>query len=169
MNASRIYQAGFTMLELIIVMVILSLVVGVAVPKYSNSLGIKRVEGAAYRLVFDIEAVRRQARIAAQTTSVTFETSGNLYTLDGVPDPDRPSISNKVVPLNDSLLQVTLQQVNLTGGGNAISFNGFGFPDRGGTITLSSGSARMHVLVDATTGMASVQPVPSQVVTEIEP
>ena len=154
--ASNRVRRGFTLMELTIVMVTMGIIAGVALPRFANSLGNRQVDVAARRLGFDINAARLQARLTAQSTSVTFNAGANTYTLTGVPDPDHRSVANTVVSLNNGVLAATLGTINLTGGGTSISFNGFGIPSKGGTITLTRGSANKQVVVDGTTGLATV-------------
>ncbi len=157
MHTSRHSKNGFTLLELTIVILLMGIMAGVAMPRFADSLSNRRVDVAARRLVFDIQATRQQSRITAQATSVAFSIGTNSYTLTGVPDPNRSALPNSVVSLNEGLLRATLGTVNLAGGGTTISFNGFGYPDRGGTITLTSGGATKQVVVDVATGLATVQ------------
>lgn len=149
-------RQAFTLIEITVVLLTLGVIACAALPRFSYSISIARADSAARRLANDINAARGMARLTSQSVSVVFDTGTNTYTLNGVPNPDRPSIASTIVSLTDSLMSATLASVNLTGGGSSIAFNGFGFPSKGGTITITSGGASKQVLVDAATGMATV-------------
>ncbi len=157
-NKYRPFRAGWSLLELIVVIALMGFLGSVGTMKFADSLNYHRVNAAALRLATDINAIQRQARVTAQTTSVQLGTPSNSYTLVGVQNPDRPALNNPVVSLQDGVLKATFGTISLTGGGTTITFNGYGIPNKGGTITLQSGSATKQVSVSSTSGMAEVVP-----------
>ena len=157
-NEIRPFRAGWSLLELIIVIVLMGILGSVGTMKFVDSLSYHRVNAAALRLSTDINAMQRQARVTAQTTSVQLGMPSNSYTLIGVQNPDRPALANPVVSLQDGVLKATFGTISLTGGGTTITFNGYGIPNKGGTITLQSGSATKQVSVSGTSGIAEILP-----------
>jgi len=95
MNPSRLpmrsregkWLAGFSLLELIIVMLILGIVSAIAIPKYSASLDRYRAQVVLQRLAQDIELCRRHARFTAQTVSMTISFGNSFYRISPLDSP----------------------------------------------------------------------------------
>jgi prepilin-type N-terminal cleavage/methylation domain-containing protein len=149
-------NSGFTMVELIVVVVILTLVIGIGVPTYHLTIKpTAHLNGAARQLHSDIHLARLQAVSGNVRCGVAF--SGGLsyilfrddnpansqfeYTDDGDDTNDEEMI--KTVNLADAFLGVQLDTSE--GGGDGISFvnNSFamtprGVPTIGGTVYLKN-------------------------------
>lgn len=148
------FLRGFSLIELIVIMIILSLMASVAVPRVANTLARRRVEFAAARIVSDLRLAQREARVASQGRTVSFDTSTNAYTLLAVADLDHPT--EYVVRLADPPYEVKLVSANL-GDDAQIKFDGYGVPDTGGTVVISARTNRITITVDAASGRASTQ------------
>ena len=73
-------RSAFTILELVVVLMILSILGAAAIPSFFRSLEQQRLETAARRLKQDLELVRQTARNKSKTESLTF-TGATTYTL----------------------------------------------------------------------------------------
>jgi prepilin-type N-terminal cleavage/methylation domain-containing protein len=82
--------AGFSLLELIIVMLILGIVSAIAIPKYSASLDRYRTQVALQRFAQDIELCRRHARFTSQNVTLTVSYAKNSYSLSPLDSPLQP-------------------------------------------------------------------------------
>jgi prepilin-type N-terminal cleavage/methylation domain-containing protein len=147
--------AGFSLVELVLVMAVLGVLAGIAVPRYSQFLARQRVDAAANRIVTDLSLAQRQARFLSKSLTVKFNLAGSRYTLVGVADPDRPA-NTYSVSLADEPYSATLQSADL-GGDADVTFNGFGVPDTGGTLLVRVGQYQRTIELDGTKGLAKVQ------------
>lgn len=120
----------------------------------ANSQSRFRADVAARGIVSAIETVRLNARTTSATCRIQFNVAGNSYTLVGVANPNQ-SGQAYVVSLNGNVYQATLVNANL-GGDSELIFSGYGVPDSGGTIQISSGAQTRSISVDATTGKATI-------------
>jgi general secretion pathway protein H len=139
-EAEHQYTAGFTLLELIIVLTILGLVIGMAVPFLSRREASVALAGAT----IEIRAALRAARAAAIAEDRAVVFSGDAesgYRIDG--RHYRPAVAAAAV----SRLRVE------TTGGSQISF----FPSggsSGGRVVVRGPTARSEIEIDAITGHA---------------
>lgn len=142
------FLRGFTLLELVVVMLVITLLSSLALPLFANSGARHRVEAASNRLVTDFNLARRHARVTSSDVSVTFEPTGSSYTLSGLADLEHPDSAYRVV-LADEPYGVTIATVNF-GGDQTVIFNGHGIPDTGGSVQVRSAgfTARVTLLPD---------------------
>ena len=153
-TATSAAARGFTLVELIIVIAVLSIVSALAIPRFAAGAMRRRIDAAAQRVVQDLKLARQYARQTSTAQSVTFETSSDSYRFDGMADPDHPD-SRYTVRLGEQPYEVDLYQVSL-GGDDVFEFDGFGNPDSDGTITLQVGDLARTITIDRVTGVISV-------------
>jgi prepilin-type N-terminal cleavage/methylation domain-containing protein len=146
---------GFSLLELVMVVAIVGIVSAIAVPRYSAAACNYRAEVAARRVAKDIGLAQSRARTLSASQTITFNTSTGQYSIAGMTNPDRPA-SAYTVKLGDPPYQALLVSVTI-GAGTSLTFNGYGVPSSGGTIVLQAGAAQRTVVIDPTTGAATVQ------------
>jgi len=154
-RARRDPRHGFSLVELVIVVLVMGILAGVAVPTFVDSLLFHRVESAARRVKADLELVRNTARLTSTSQMITF--SGKTYTASpAVKDLDRMSNTYSV-----DLAQTPYDIVTVTptfGGNTFVTFDGYAKPSSGGTIDLAIDNnhkctvrldANGHVSIDA--------------------
>ncbi len=84
MSPSRIkYSPGFTLLELIIVMVLVVLSLGLAVPYYGNSLPAAKLRATGQRLSALIRQTRDTAQMTGEDAAVVIDLDAKQYGVDG--------------------------------------------------------------------------------------
>ena len=146
--------SGFTVAEVVIVLVIIAIITAIAVPRYANALANHRADLAAARIVTDIEFAQRQAKFSSTSQTIAFHVATETYSLPGMPDLDR-SGQDYLVRLGDEPYGADIVSVDL-GGDAELVFDGYGLPDSGGSVVVSVGSRRRRIDIDPSTGQTTV-------------
>jgi type II secretory pathway pseudopilin PulG len=141
-----------TLIDLAITVLVVGILAAAAVPRFAGALHTYRADAAAKRVAADLNFARDQAIATSVAQTVTFASNGKSYALNGVSDPDHPSRSYEVVLAEEPY--AVKANVSL-GSSKSVTFDIYGRPDHGGTITVSAGSESKVVTVDATTGRAT--------------
>jgi prepilin-type N-terminal cleavage/methylation domain-containing protein len=151
-GALRSRRCAFTIIELVIVLLVMSILTAVAAPTFFDSLLFHRVESAARRVKADLQLARTQARLTSATQSVTFVNS--VYTLSNTKSLDKPSAIYSVDLTKQpySLNSATANFSNLA----TVSFDGYGTPTSGGTVVLVAKSHSCTVTLNGTTGDVTI-------------
>jgi prepilin-type N-terminal cleavage/methylation domain-containing protein len=149
------FRYGFSLLELLLVLTIISTLTAMAIPRYQTSIARYRADLAAQRIVADLTQARTSAKTASASRTVTFSVAGNSYAIPQLSSLNGGS-GRYSVALSERPYQVGLTSVNF-GGDTEITYNGWGLPDSGGTVILAIGTEQRTVTVDSETGRASVQ------------
>lgn len=151
--AAVCYRRAFSILELVIVLLTMSILAAAAAPAFVNSLLFNRVESAARRLKADLELVRQTARLKSATQTISF--SGSTYTTSAaIKSLDRPK-QGYAVNLGESPFELTGVTANFSGQ-PSVSFNGYGTPTSGGTVVLQAKNHQCTVTLNGTTGDVTI-------------
>tara|TARA_R110002072_G_scaffold243821_2_gene403084 strand:+ start:61587 stop:62066 length:480 start_codon:yes stop_codon:yes gene_type:complete len=148
-------RRGLSLIDLTITVLIMGVVAATASPKFAALLTSYTAESTARRVAADLNYAASAAAQTSQSVTVTFDVSGNSYSVTGVDSPDHPG-SAWVVSLANGGRNAELVSVNFAAS-QAVTFNAYGRPNNPGSIVLSSGSDTATVVVDAATGRAIVQ------------
>ena len=154
-TSRRPLPAGFTLLELVIVLVILATLGAIAAPRYATALDRYHADATARRIVADLELARATARNTSASVTVTFDPGLNSYVMTGVDSLDHPG-TDATLLLSRAPYRSQLVSTGL-GGDDELVFDGFGVPDLGGTVLIQCGAESRTIAVDNATGIASVQ------------
>ena len=147
-------RPGFSILELVVVLLVMGIVAAAATPSFYASLRHHELETAARRLALDLEQARHAARVKSQAESLTF-TSATTYALSsGVASLKSPGQTYSV-DLAATPYDLDSVTVNL-GGPTTIAFDGYGNASVGGTIVLALGNQTRTVTLNSTNGRISV-------------
>ena len=168
-------RRGFTLIELVVVLVLAAILAGVAVPSMAGLAG-TRAKAAARLISHDLGYARERALATGITVWVSFNASTETYTMleESLSTPGRVSATAMTDPATGrafsqsfaggELAGVDIASVAIGGGtANEVGFDWLGRPkDQAqvlltstGTITLSSGNS---VTVQADTGLAKALP-----------
>lgn len=159
-RADRAFGGGtraYSLMELTVVLVIVALGAGIAVPRYSGSLARYRVEMAGKRLAADLALAQATARTTGTFQQVRFGIAADGYQL-----PEQMSLTNdsrKMTVLLNTDPYFTAIVSAKDGNGvlqPTLKFDGFGQPDQSLTVKLRSGSHTRTVTVDKVSGAINV-------------
>lgn len=146
---------GFSLLELVIVVAIIATVSALAIPRYVWSLNRYRAGALAQRIAADLAYIAADAKASSAARYVWF-VPDQWYLAISAPDPNHNNDSYYLVqttldPYRAYILKVSFE------GYTQFTFDGYGKPDRGGTIVVGSGEATATITLDKATGKVSVQ------------
>jgi prepilin-type N-terminal cleavage/methylation domain-containing protein len=149
-NKSR---RAYTIIELVIVLLIMSIFAAVTAPSFMDSLLFHRVETAARRVKADIDYTRQRARLTSTAQSITF-TASATYTVSGA-----KSLENVhrayAVDLKKSPYSLDSATANFSNT-LVLTFDGYGTPTSGGTVVLVAKSHQCTVSVNSVTGVVTI-------------
>jgi len=152
---------GFTVIELLIVVVILSIAALTAIPMMSSASSMQ-IRSATNLVMADLEYAKSMAITRGQYYFVRFDPAADSYQIE---DQDNNVISHPVKKgfdyvvsfPNDSRLNrvdVTSVDFNTT---PLVRFNSLGSPEYGGTVSLQAGNTTATITVEPVTGYISSQ------------
>lgn len=156
--------AGFSLIELLLVLVMIAVLAALGATRYANAAGNQSLEAAARRLSADLELARVQAVTMGSSRTVRFVTGTGRYTLDNIADLDHPG-QTYAVDLAAAPYEATIGTVNMDGfNGAAITFDAYGRPVLGSGaasgarlfVAIQARGRTLYVLVDSTTGYTRV-------------
>lgn len=141
------------MAEVFLVVVIISTLSAIAVPRFGNFLANQRLAAASRRIVAELSFAQRRAKSTGVSQKARFTADDGTLELDGLTDPDHPGQPYTVF-LKDQPYSLTTMELSF-GGGNSVVFDAYGIPDSGGTITIVVGEYQRAITVDPDTGRAT--------------
>lgn len=152
-NVARPFH-GFSLVELVIVVLIVGILAATAAPRYSEALDATYARAAAARVVSDLKYARQLALETSANQTVTFDISADQYVLVGVSDRDRRNVSYTVNLSDDEFCaEIVTADFNSS---NSVIFDIHGHVNNAGTVVVQSGDRAETVAVDAY-GQISIQ------------
>ena len=150
-------RSGFTLIELVIVLLILGISAAVVAPRYASAVVRFRVEAAAKVVAAHLRYARQHAKTKGKTQSVVFVPDTDSYELPGLSDVQRPGEAFSV-KLTQTSYPASVASASFGAGGSTVVFDQHGRPDNGGTVVLQVGSEQRTIAVDAISGAVNIQP-----------
>lgn len=148
-------NAGFSLLEVVLVAAIIMVVAAIAAPRFGTASGRYQADLAARRIVADLDLARSHAKASSATCTVGFDVATETYTLEGVASLDGGA-SHYTVDLTLGPYDAGLVWVDF-GGNVKVAFDGWGLPNAGGTVVVAAGGQQRTIVLNAETGEATVQ------------
>ena len=153
-GSRRLMQRGFTLIEMVIVLMVIAIMTAAAAPRLHRALSYHRTESAARRIKVDLEQARQRAKTISASLTVEFDLTTQAYTIAGLKDLDRRPAAY-AVSLAEHPYDVELVAANF-GGLPSVTFSGFGIPSQSGSIVVRAGEYQRTVTLDAS-GLADIQ------------
>ncbi len=145
---------GFSLLELVLASAIIVIFAAIAVPRYGMAAGRYRMDLAARRVAADLNLARSYAQTTSSSHTISFYPATDQYQLLSLPAPDGTA-GDYVVVLSAEPYQVDLVSADF-GGSDQVTFNGWGLPVSGGTVTITIGAQQKTITVNSETGQVSI-------------
>ncbi|MFG0331481.1 MAG: GspH/FimT family pseudopilin [Phycisphaerales bacterium] len=152
---------AFSLVELVIVLVILSAISAIAIPRYSDQVDRYRLDATRNRIAADLEYARSIALAESRSVKITFDEAAESYQIDGAASLKGAGTAH-LVDLTEEPYRADISGVSFddpTDGAdplNELTFDGFGQPDSGGKLTVQAGGVSGDVVVDGDTGEITV-------------
>ncbi len=161
----RSLRYGFTLPEMLVVVLILGLMSSITLPRYTDYIHGHRATIAAHRIASELNMARHDARTRGIKRKVEFNVRGNRYEMLKMKHPNDPSARYRV-QLSEGAYPVTLITADFAAADEAehptIEFDMYGRPTArrrpltSGKVIVESGSHRAAVTIDPVTGEAKV-------------
>lgn len=144
-------RRGFTLIEMIAVLVIVGILSAMAVPRFGDAMVRRQAEAAALRIATDIRLARRQALQTATSVTLAFNPVRPSYVIVGMPSLNDPK-SDYSVDLTREPYRVQIAKLD-SGVKDALVYDGYGLPTSGDfTLVLQAGAQSRTITVDKTVG-----------------
>lgn len=143
---------GFTLLELVLVLAIITTLATIAAPRYGAALARYRTDAAARRIVEDLAFGRATAKSTSRSIVLDFDLKANGYDIEGVPGQGDIEVELGVAPYHAQLVSISFGGIK-----KWVRFDGYGVPDDGGTIVIAGGGVTKTIVLDVDSGKATVQ------------
>jgi prepilin-type N-terminal cleavage/methylation domain-containing protein len=151
---------GFTLVELLIVVAIISIAALTAIPMMSSAASMQ-IRSAANMLTADLEYAKSMAISRGQNYSMVFDQNADSYWIEDlggnvIPHPVKKGFDYIVDFRGDSRLnRVDITDADFSGN-PVVIFNSMGSPDSGGTVSLEAGGTTVTIEVVPITGYISI-------------
>lgn len=131
-------RKGFTLVELLVVLMIFSLVLAIGQPVFSSALSSAKGRGAIRELINDLRYAQQMAVGTGETHYIAFDREQDLYLLKIVGSHTEVL---KVVRLEDKL-----DILGTSFPSDSFHFTSLGAPSRGGTINVKDMRDRLYTI-----------------------
>lgn len=146
------YRSAFTLIEMLIVLAILGIFAGLAIPSFGSAVQQQRAWAAAERVRADLEWARQSAVASSSSQPVSFTPTG--YVLVGLDDLNHPG-NGYTIDLSAEPYEATLVSVDF-GGDGIVVFDLYGAADSDGQVIIESGASQRTIQLQGGTGNVSV-------------
>lgn len=174
----RMLHGGFTLVEVLIVVLILGIVATLALPTLQSGVAESKLSGASSEIAVALEYAQMVAMMSGEQTRVTIDATNNTVLVELSKISGNIMGAETELPENDIDIKafvtaahpasrgkdynIVLAEENrfegvdlvtaTFGTGNSVTFDALGIPSDGGTVVLSLGSTQVTLTVDSLTG-----------------
>ncbi len=177
-DSCREFQEGFTLFEIIIVILLMGIIATIVMPALQSGLESSKLSAAAQELTVALEYGQLAAMTSGGQTRVTIDAGADSILVERFKitgdimgggaqmsenDIDTGTFVSMAHPYNrganysilfadeDRLKGVDISSATF-GAGNSVTFDAFGKPSEGGTVILSTGVRQVTLTVDSLSG-----------------
>ena len=141
-------------MEVVVTTLIMGVMAGVAVPRIMYNLSDYRAESAANRIAADLRLAQKYARTTGSSETATFDVVNDRYSFSTIPDP-KTKTQFYSVNVSEYPYSAMISSVDM-GGGTSVTFNGLGFPETSGTLSVTAGQSSWIIKLEAASGSLTV-------------
>lgn len=152
----RRLDRAFTLVELVVVLVVISIMAGLALPAYGGAVARYRLQSATHNLTSDIDRATQHASASMTEVTIIFNTATHRVRFTGLPGKDNPGVAH-VLDLQDHPNGASISSANFSGL-QQYTISAFGIPSSGGTVVLRGAGTSTNIVVDGSTGAVSISP-----------
>ena len=155
----RALSSGFTLIEIVLVVVIMAIVAGLAIPMMTSATS-SQISSAANIIAADLEYAKSMAIGRQKVYYVVFDESSESYHLEDTNGTIDHPVKKGFKYIMDFSSDSRVGEVEIAsadfGGSNTVAFDYLGSPDNGGTIVLQAGDRSMTITVAPVTGYITI-------------
>ncbi|MFA5362763.1 MAG: hypothetical protein WC335_05895 [Candidatus Omnitrophota bacterium] len=154
-------KAGFSLIEIIMIVLIIGILAGIAIPRFS-AFFVMKLEGGRKKVIYDIRYVQQIAAARHTNTRVVFNTVNETYSAQEESPQGSGTWVTVISPFTRAALQVNFASdyqyngIDITsasfGGSGTLQFDWKGIPANGGTVVLTFKDETRTITVEANTG-----------------
>jgi len=152
------WNHAFTLVEILVVIIILAISAAIIIP-YAVGTSSSQARAAARMVMSDLEYAQNEAIVTQSPITVTFDISGNSYTVSNESGPLIHPITKKAYAVDFDTISgfenVSISSANFDGAAT-VTFDAIGAPNSGGTIVVSAGNHCYSITVAPVTGKITV-------------
>ncbi|MFI4860503.1 MAG: Tfp pilus assembly protein FimT/FimU [Phycisphaerales bacterium JB063] len=147
---SRRRTAGFSLIELVIVVTLIGILGVIAAPRFANASARQRVIAAANRIEADIKLAQQYARASSDEYTLSFS-DPRFYQCTSA-----DGLREQTVNINEEPYGAKVKAM-IEGGGTDLVFNGYGLPRNGAIFEVVNDAHRITLKIDPITGEVTQQ------------
>lgn len=143
-------HCGFSLIELLVVLVILALGMAVVGPRFGKSMDVSRLNASIRAVLSSARVARNQARTEQREVALVFDVVDKTYRIDDARE-------HQINPANTKIKVTAAESEQFSDRQIAVRF----FPDgsaTGGRVQFSLNERARFVSIDWLTGIASLEP-----------
>lgn len=147
-------RRGFTLVELVVVLMVIASIAGLALPAYGGAVARYRLDSASHQLIADSQRALAHARAFGAPITVRFDIAAHTITFGGLPSRTN---ADHVLDLRQHPMEARILSVDFAGRAQYV-VSGYGVPDSSGVVVLGNSSGSRTLVFDGITGLVGVSP-----------